>query len=110
MDNPDIDNEIKKLEVLPVKNFQKIWEYGNEEEGFISFFRPLPQEGFFCFGDIAERDSITVPSNPVPSFKPTNSNYIFFLPPLNYQLLWTDSICSIWRPIPPENYYVCTFF
>jgi len=45
------------LEILLCNRFTKIWDSKGTgaKAGSISFFRPVPPAGYYCFGDLAQR-------------------------------------------------------
>ena len=92
------------LNVTAAESYRKMWEYGDDDIGSVSLFRVEALESYRVLGDIVEKGSVSHPLDLIPTFYPTE---MVFANPVSFTLIWSDSTCSFWRPVPPDQYRVC---
>ena len=103
------------LEVRRICQYQLAYEdKGSGGDQDVTFYNPVVPPDFYMIGAFAQGNYWN-PADCVIAVKPDNnpqSNQLV-QPPASWQLIWTDENSgarmngSIWRPVAPDNDYIC---
>lgn len=103
------------LEFSTTSQFVRVWwdqKSGSHMDG--AFYRPVPQSGYFLFGDYGQ-GNYSAPTGTVTTVRVENDDpdHPALMPPVGFSQVWIDKGSgarddgSFWAPIPPAGYVAC---